>query len=94
MPLEPDVPLLEVPEEPEVPDVPLAPEVPLVPDVPAIPDEPEVPLDPDVPLPSPETKSDRLVPDTYKLSTYTAFNGVFDEPRSIVVPGVTFSVSI
>jgi hypothetical protein len=59
-----------------------------------MPEDPEVPLEPDVPLPSPEIKSDRLVPDTYKLSTYTAFNEVFDEPRSTVVPGVTFSVSI
>jgi hypothetical protein len=86
--------LLEVPEEPDVPDVPLAPEEPLVPDDPEPPDVPEEPLDPDVPLPSPEIKSDRLVPDTYRLSTYTAFNGVFDEPRSTVIPGVTFSVSI
>jgi hypothetical protein len=65
--------------------------VPLEPDVPEAPLEPEVPEEP---LPPADINVDILVPETYKSSVYTAFNGVVDEPRSIVVPVLTFSVSI
>ncbi len=58
----------------------LSPLFPLEPDVPLEPDAPEVPLvpeDPAGPIPPPPVppvaiKSDKLVPDRYKFSAYTA----------------------
>ena len=71
---------------------PLSPEVPDVPDEPSTPLMPDVPLEPVPPPPVPPVaiKSDKLVPERYKLLAYTALIGVPLVPISIVEPEGTF----